>query len=178
MQTANYVETSHSTLPQSSRGKLASVQGWASADPKNGCFPFDIPLNSSWLKYVMVNIRSCSALAFMVFVFAPALVALPHTVTLSNTLDAESRGGVHRSPDASSPQQAQSSSDVRRPCNISTQLQAQVLLHLAAVSASCWITPGHNSPGSKNCSKGTAACLDALDVSELRLHQAAVSAKF
>ena len=53
---------------------------------------------------------------------------------------------------------------------------SQLILHLAAVSASSWITPGHNSPRSKNGSKSTKSCLDVLDVSQLLLHLAAVSA--
>ena len=88
------------------------------------------------------------------------------------------------------------------------QIQAQLLLHLAATTAVSRMTPGHNSPrfknGSKsttasclldvtqlflhlaghnsprfkNGSKSTASCLDVLDVTQLFLHLATVSATF
>ena len=57
-----------------------------------------------------------------------------------------------------------------------TRLQTQLLLHLAAVCPEFWITPAHNSPRCKNGSKSFATCLDALDVPQLLLHLAAVSA--
>ena len=81
----------------------------------------------------------------------------------------------------------------------------QLLLHLATISAMLRKTPGHNSPRFKNSSKSTASCLavsaisfitpshnsprfkngrkstdsfvDVLDVPQLLLHLAAVSAK-
>ena len=52
----------------------------------------------------------------------------------------------------------------------------QLLLHLAAVSAVIWLTPGHNSPRFKNGSKSQVICLDLLDIPQLLLHLAAVSA--
>ena len=46
----------------------------------------------------------------------------------------------------------------------------QLILHLAAVSASCWITPSHNSPRFTNGSKSTSSCSDVLDLPQLLLH--------
>ena len=40
------------------------------------------------------------------------------------------------------------------------------------------ITPGHNCPRVKNGSKSTGSCLDVLDVPQLLLHLAALSARF
>ena len=58
----------------------------------------------------------------------------------------------------------------------SARLAAKLLLHLAAVCAVYWITPGHNSPGRKNGSKRTIrSCLDEADVPQLLLHLAALS---
>ena len=57
-----------------------------------------------------------------------------------------------------------------------TQIQAQLLFLLVAVSAKLCMTPCHNRPRFKNGNKSTASCLDVLDVPQLLLHVAAVSA--
>ena len=60
-------------------------------------------------------------------------------------------------------------------CYTSTMLQAQLLLHPAAVSTSCWLTPGYNNPRFKTGSNRTRSRLDLRDVAQLLLRPAAVS---
>ena len=60
--------------------------------------------------------------------------------------------------------------------SVQPQPQVRLLLHLAAVSAVLWITPGDNIPRFKNSRKCPLSCLDAVDVPQLILYLAAVSA--
>ena len=68
-----------------------------------------------------------------------------------------------------SPQHAFSAPDLRRPCKISTRIQAQLLLHQAAVSANFWITPRYNSPSFKNGSKKHRELLGCAGLSSAAL---------